>query len=162
MIGTIDRSNALKLILAIAICWAPGLLGSVLFATGDDNWYQQLDKPFFNPPSWLFGPVWSVLYIFMGVSLYLIWIRGERARHWYALIVVFFIQLMLNGFWTPAFFGMESPLAGLTVIVPLWFMIVATIWLARNFSLPASLLLVPYLLWVSFAMVLNALIWYLN
>jgi translocator protein len=104
----------------------------------------------------------SVLYIFMGVSLYLIWIRGERARHWYALIVVFFIQLMLNGFWTPAFFGMESPLAGLTVIVPLWFMIVATIWLARNFSLPASLLLVPYLLWVSFAMVLNALIWYLN
>jgi translocator protein len=151
-----------KLIVAIAVAWTPGFLGSVLFATGEDSWYQQLDKPWFNPPNWLFGPVWSVLYIGIGISLYLVWTRGDRSSAWYWLMIVFGIQLVLNGLWTPAFFGLESPLAGLIVIIPMLISIAATIWLARPFSGVAALLLVPYLLWVGFATVLNFSIWQLN
>ncbi|TVR70233.1 MAG: tryptophan-rich sensory protein [Sphaerobacteraceae bacterium] len=157
-----DLRNALTLLIAIAIAWSPGFLGAIFFATGDDSWYQQLDKPWFNPPNWVFGPVWSILYIGIGVSLYLVWTRGERAPEWNRLMVVFAIMLVLNGLWTPAFFGLESPVAGLVVIIPMLISIAATIWLARPFSGVAALLLVPYFLWVSFATVLNAAIWQLN
>jgi translocator protein len=156
------RADMMRVVLAIGICWTPGLLGSLLFATGDDSWYQQIDKPGFNPPSWVFGPVWSVLYIAMGISLYLIWTRGDRSRHWYWLIGVFATQLVLNGLWTPAFFGLESPEIGLMVIVPLWGFIIATILLTRRYSNLAALILVPYLLWVTFATLLNFSIWQLN
>ncbi len=154
--------NALTLLIAIAIAWSPGFIGAMLFATGDDSWYQQLDKPWFNPPNWVFGPVWSILYIGIGVSLYLVWTRGERTPEWNRLMVVFAIQLVLNGLWTPAFFGLESPVAGLVVIIPMMISIAVTIWLARPFSGVAALLLVPYLLWVSFATLLNGAIWQLN
>jgi translocator protein len=156
------KRNAVRVLAAIAIAWTPGFLGSMLFATGDDSWYQQIDKPWFNPPSWVFGPVWSVLYIGMGISLYLIWTRGDSSRHWYWLMAVFAVQLVLNGLWTPAFFGLESPIAGLAVIIPLWAFILATILLARRYSGLSALILVPYLLWVSFATALNFSIWQLN
>jgi translocator protein len=160
--GRFEKADILRLLVCIALAWSPGAIGSLLFATGDDSWYQQLDKPWFNPPNWVFGPVWSVLYIATGVALFLIWRHGNRMSAWYRLIVVFAVQLVLNGLWTPAFFGLESPLAGLIVIVPLWALILTTIVLAWPFSRLASALLVPYLLWVSFATVLNFSIWTLN
>lgn len=147
---------------AILIAWSPGFLGAILFATGEDSWYQQLDKPWFNPPNWIFGPVWSILYIGIGISLYLVWSRGVRSPAWYRLMTVFGVQLVLNGLWTPAFFGLESPVAGLIVIIPMLVSIAATIWLAKPYSGWAALLLVPYLMWVSFATLLNFSIWQLN
>lgn len=161
-----DQNSQVKniptLIICIAIAWSPGFFGSILFATGDDSWYQQLEKPWFNPPNWIFGPVWSILYIGIGISLYLVWTRGDRSPAWYRLMAVFAVQLVLNGLWTPAFFGLESPVAGLVVIFPMLISIAVTIWLARPVSGLAALLLVPYLLWVSFAMILNFSIWQLN
>ncbi len=158
----LSGEELLKLVTAVVICWTPGIAGSLLVSTGEGSWYQQIDKPWFNPPGWVFGPVWSVLYIGMGISLYLVWTRGDRSRHWYWLIGVFAAQLILNGLWTPAFFGLEAPETGLAVIIPLWGMIVATILLARRYSSPAALILVPYLMWVTFATVLNVSIWQLN
>jgi translocator protein len=157
-----QKGDILRLAISIAVAWSPGAIGSLLFATGDDSWYQQLDKPWFNPPSWIFGPVWSVLYIATGVALFLVWRNGERTSAWYRLMAVFIAQLVFNGLWTPAFFGLESPIAGLIVIVPLWGLILATIVLAWPFSRVASGLLLPYLLWVSFAAMLNFSIWMLN
>jgi translocator protein len=154
--------NTFTLIICIALAWSPGFIGSILFATGDDSWYQQLEKPWFNPPNWIFGPVWSILYIGIGISLYLVWTRGDQSPAWYRLMVVFGVQLILNGLWTPAFFGLESPVAGLVVIIPMLISIAATIWLAKPFSGSAAFLLVPYLLWVSFATLLNFSIWQLN
>ena len=130
--------------------------------SGLDGWYRELEKPAFNPPDWVFGPVWTVLYILMGIALYLIWTKGTRTRRWHWLMIVFFAQLAFNTGWSFAFFGLESPLAGLVVILPLWGLILATILLARPVSGVASILLLPYLAWVSFAAVLNASIWYLN
>jgi translocator protein len=154
--------GALKLGIAIGICLLPGLIGTPFTETGPGSWYQQLDKPWFNPPGWVFGPVWSILFVANGIALYLVWTRGESSRRWYILISVFVAQLVLNALWTPAFFGLESPVAGLVVIVPLGILIAATIILAWPVSAAASLLLVPYLIWVSFATVLNFTIWQLN
>jgi translocator protein len=150
------------LALAIIISYLPGLIGTVFTDTGDDSWYEQLEKPWFNPPGWVFGPVWSVLYIGMGVALYLIWRNRDRSAHWYALMAVFAVQLVLNGAWSLVFFGMETTLGGLIVIVPLWFTILVTILMTRRYSGIAALILIPYLLWVSFATVLNFELWRLN
>jgi translocator protein len=154
--------TALKLGIAIGICLLPGLIGNLFTETDAGSWYQQLEKPWLNPPGWVFGPVWGVLYVAMGVALYLIWTSGDRSARWYALIVVFGVQLILNGAWSFAFFGLESPIAGLVVIMSLLLLIVVTIILARPISGVASLILVPYLFWVSFATVLNFSIWQLN
>jgi translocator protein len=154
--------SAARLVLAIIICLLPGLIGTPFTDTGPDSWYQNLEKPAFDPPDWVFGPVWSTLYVLMGIALYLIWTRGDSSRRWYWVLTVFITQLLLNALWTPAFFGLESPVAGLLVIVPLLVLIAATIALAWRYSPVASILLVPYLGWVAFATALNFSIWQLN
>ncbi len=148
--------------IAILMCWLPGILGSVFTASGIDSWYQDLEKPWFNPPDWVFGPVWSVLYVLMGIALYLIWINRDGSRRWKGLVAVFASQLVFNGLWSFAFFGLESPSMGIAVILPLGLLIAATIALTTQFSRTAALLMVPYLAWVGFATVLNISIWQLN
>lgn len=147
----------MKLFLSIVICLSAGFIGSVFTTPAIPVWYASLNKPFFNPPSWVFAPVWTTLYILMGVSLSYFWTKkGLAARKW------FFIQLGLNTFWSIAFFGIKNPFLGLIVIVALIISIVKTIQLAQKVNTSAAKLLYPYLAWVSFASFLNFSIVVLN
>jgi tryptophan-rich sensory protein len=138
------------------------MLGSVFTAPAIGTWYAGLVKPSFNPPNWLFGPVWISLYFIMGVSAYLVWRNGLEKREARTAMFAFLIQLLLNAAWTPVFFGLRHPEAALAVIIALWLAILATVLSFRKVSVLAALLLIPYLAWVSFAAVLNAAIAYLN
>ena len=126
------------------------------------GWYAALVKPSFNPPNWLFGPVWTVLFAMMAYAVFRIW-RVEEGTHGRTeAISLFYIQLLLNAGWSIAFFGLESPLLGMGVIMPLLGMILVTIQRFSPLDRTAGLLLVPYAAWVSFAALLNASIWWLN
>jgi tryptophan-rich sensory protein len=145
----------------IVVCLAVAGLGSVFTAGSVRDWYPALQKPSWNPPAWLFGPVWTVLYIMMAIAAWLIWQRQGLAGVSSAL-GLFGFQLILNALWSPLFFGLRSPLAGLMDIVPLWAAILATILSFWKISAVAGVLLIPYWLWVSFATALNFAIWRLN
>jgi translocator protein len=154
--------NIFKLCSSVLVCLAVGFAGSFFTNSSIGSWYVTLKKPFFNPPSWIFAPVWTMLYVLMGVSAFIIWRKGldkERVRH---ALFAFIVQLTLNALWSPVFFGMKSTLAGLGVIIFLWMAISTTIFLFYRISKLASFLLLPYILWVSFATVLNAAIFALN
>jgi len=153
-------SNTLKLITSLALPQLAGGLGAFFTITSVQSWYETINKPSFNPPSWIFGPMWTLLYVLMGIACYLIW-KGDHPQK-KKLLTLFFVQLFLNALWSPAFFGLESPILGLIVIVPLWALILTCIIQFRKASKLASGLMVPYLLWVSFATVLNFSIWWLN
>jgi benzodiazapine receptor len=153
--------KTLMFIAALAIAFAAGAIGSIATATNVDGWYAAIEKPFFNPPNWVFGPVWSILYFWMGVSLYLLWIRPKDERK-KAAFTLFGVQLMLNTLWSLVFFGLHAPWAGVGIIVVLLACIIGTIRLFWPLSRPAALLLVPYAAWVSFATVLNVSIAVLN
>lgn len=152
--------NIFKLIISIVLPQLTGGLGAIVTISSVGSWYQTINKPFFTPPSWVFGPAWTTLYLLMGISLFLIW-KSEHPMKKTALWL-FAIQLVLNGIWSPAFFGLESPILGLVVIIPLWIMIVVCIRFFFPINKAASYLLIPYLMWVSFATALNTGIWYLN
>lgn len=129
----------------------------VLFTPGE--WYAQLNKPSFNPPSWVFGPVWSLLYLMMGISAWHLWRRaGVRST----ALKLWLLQLGFNAAWTPVFFGMHNMGLALVVIIAMWAAILVTITAAWRQSKPAAILLMPYLAWVSFATVLNATLWRIN
>ena len=156
------RRPVLTILAVAGACIALGAAGGLLTAPQIETWYAALEKPAFNPPSWIFGPVWTVLYALMGVAAWLVWRAGLDRRAVKLALALFTIQFVLNLAWTPAFFGLESPLLGLAVIVPLWVTIVATIAAFSRIDRRAAGLLVPYLAWVSFATVLNYAIWTLN
>jgi len=153
----------LKLIAACVLCLAVGFVGS-LFTTSESLsiWYAGLNKPFFNPPDWLFGPVWTTLYILMGISAFLIWQKGTNEPPVKLAVSWFVVQLILNGLWTPVFFGLHLPAIAFIEILLLWLAIIFTINSFRIISKLAAFLLVPYLLWVTFASILNASLWLLN
>ncbi len=154
--------QALELIASIVICELVGVIGGLFTAPAIATWYNLLRKPSFNPPAWVFGPVWTALYLMMGVAAFLVWRKGWGNAQVKVALVVFGLQLLLNFLWSPVFFGMRSPLGGLLVIVPLWGAILATIVLFARVSVPVAVLMVPYLLWVSFATVLNYALYLLN
>ena len=146
----------LKLVVAIIICEGVGLIGSFFTVTSVNTWYTTLNKPFFNPPSWIFGPVWTILYLMMGISLYLAWGTKKINLKW------FWIQLVLNSLWSILFFGLKNPTLAFLEIILLWgaiFMTIKSFWKDRRAS---SYLLIPYILWVSFASILNLSIVLLN
>ncbi|MEM1041892.1 MAG: TspO/MBR family protein [Bacteroidota bacterium] len=143
-------------------CELVGVVGALTTVTGDASWYDGLTKPPFNPPNWLFGPVWTTLYAMMGVSAYLVWREDRNRSEVRVALGLFAAQLVLNGIWTPVFFGAESIVGGAVVILALWVALVLTMRAVFRVSRPAGWLLVPYLLWVSFAAVLNLSIWVLN
>jgi tryptophan-rich sensory protein len=155
--------NIVKLVVSCAVPLLVGLMGS-LFMTADTlgNWYANLHKPVFNPPSWVFGPVWTTLYIMMGIPAYLVWRKGLDSKVVRIALVCFIVQLFLNAIWTPLFFGLHSPLAGLIDIILLLSAIDLTVILFLRISKAAALLLVPYVMWVLFATILNASIYLLN
>jgi translocator protein len=149
---------AVALILLLALSFAVAALGG-FFRPGP--WYAELQKPAWNPPNWIFGPVWTVLYATMAVAAWLVWRRGGFAQQSTALSL-YFVQLLLNALWSPLFFGLRSPGLGFADIALLWLVLVATVisfWEAHRL---AGALMLPYLAWVSFAAVLNFSIWQLN
>ena len=154
--------NLPKLIISVIGCELVGFLGTPFTISAIPNWYSTLNIPFFAPPNWIFGPVWTLLYFLMGVSFYLIWKQGWHKKKIKTAGLFFLAQLGLNFIWSPIFFGLRAPLLGLIVIVAMWAMIVMTMKKFHPISRLAFYLLVPYLLWVSFAALLNAAIVLLN
>lgn len=153
--------SLLSLCLSIALTLAVGAIGGLATAHSVDTWYAGLNKPSFNPPNWLFGPVWTTLYVLMGVAAWRIYLTpGGRARQ--AALWLYIVQLALNLGWSLIFFGLRAPLAALVELAVLLAVIVATgiaFWRVQRI---AALLLLPYLVWSSFAFALNFEIWRLN
>lgn len=146
----------------ILLCEIVGSLGAVFTAPSIPTWYVHLQKPLLNPPSWVFGPVWTTLYAFMGISIFLV-LREKKAkkeRTW--LTQLFVAQLFLNFTWSVFFFGFHAPGTAFLNILFLWSMIVFIAFEFKKYSRPAAWLFVPYILWVSFASYLNFMIWFLN
>jgi len=154
--------KAFGILISVVICELAGIIGSVFTAPSIPGWYEGLAKPPFNPPNWIFGPVWTILYAMMGVAAYLVYEKGMRNKEVKRAMAVFAGQLLLNTLWSIVFFGAHMILAGAGVIVLLWVGILASILLFRPISKPAACLLVPYILWVSFATVLNSSLYILN
>lgn len=146
---------------SIGVCFAIAALGSVITTPAIPTWYESLNKPFFNPPAWVFGPVWSFLYLCMSFSLFLFWDRADKKSLKIGL-PLFGIQLFLNFFWSFLFFGVRNPLLAFGEIIFLWVLIFMTIEQFSPTSRTASRLLIPYLAWVSFAALLNLSIFLLN
>jgi tryptophan-rich sensory protein len=155
-------NKILKLIASILICQAAGGIGSLFTSPAISTWYVMLQKPSFNPPNWLFAPVWIILFLLMGISLYLIWSKGLENRKIKVAIFVFAIQLILNILWSFLFFGLQLPIYAFAEIIILWLTILLTIVNFYRISKTAGLLLLPYIFWVSFAAVLNFFIWRMN
>ncbi|NWG03906.1 MAG: tryptophan-rich sensory protein [Syntrophaceae bacterium] len=153
--------DILKLVASVLLCQLAGFLGSLFTTPAIPTWYQTLNKPFFTPPNWIFSPVWISLFVLMGISLFFVWRRSDHPQFKPALIF-FFIQLILNTLWSIAFFGLKSPLLGLVDIILLWIAILLTVVHFLKISKLAGVLLIPYLLWVSFASLLNFSLWILN
>lgn len=158
----VTLSDPVRLIVSIALTLCAGLVGSVFTAPQIPGWYAGLAKSPLNPPSWVFGPVWTVLFILMGISLFLVWREGIERPDVRAALLVFGVQLVLNVLWSALFFGLQSPFLAFLEIIVLWCAILATIVLSARVSTAAAWLLVPYLLWVSFAAYLTWAVWTLN
>lgn len=154
------RSLPVKIILSAVVMLILGGLGSYFTSSSIASWYVTLDRPPGTPPNWLFGPVWSVLYILIGVSFALAWHRGKIGNN--RITFLFFAQLILNRAWSPVFFGAHQITRALVVILLMWVFIVLTIRAFAQVSKPAAWLLAPYLIWVSYATYLNAGYAYLN
>lgn len=155
-------SNLAKLLIALAVPLAVGGLSGYATSSSVATWYPALVKPSFNPPAWVFGPVWTALYLMMGVAVFLVWRQGIGADGVRLALGVFLLQLLLNGAWSLLFFGLRSPAWAFVDIVALWLAIGGTVWLFWRVLPAAGLLLLPYWAWVSFAAVLNGSIWSLN
>lgn len=155
-------TNTIKLIIAIALPLAVGATSGFFTATGVGTWYTTIQKPSWNPPGWVFGPVWTTLYVLMGISLYLVWKADIGAPAKNLALGLFLAQLVLNFFWSFIFFYMEQPGWAFVEIVAMWALIVATIFAFARVNNMAAWLLVPYVSWVSFAGILNYAIWKLN
>lgn len=153
----------IRIVLVVMTCLVVGYLSGKVTQESITTWYPTLVKPVFNPPNWLFAPVWTILYIMMGVAGGLIWNYVETDRETVKKAFLFFIiQLGLNAMWSYLFFGLHNPLLALIEIVLLWLMIFETYSQFKKIDKIAGMLLIPYLAWVAFATMLNASIWWLN
>ena len=149
-----------KLIISLILPFLASAIGSLFTSTSVSTWYVDLVKPSFNPPSWVFGPVWTILFLLMGISLYLVWV--EKSKNKKPAFVAFGIQLFLNALWSALFFGLQKPLVAFIEIIFLWTAILITIISFYRINKNAAYLLIPYILWVSFAAVLNLFLHILN
>jgi tryptophan-rich sensory protein len=178
-------NEAIKLSVSIIICELAGVIGAIFTTPEISGWYVGLKKPFFNPPSWIFGPVWTILFVLMGVSLYLVWqkkfeiknqIYNSNKKAWNKwseklwtgswkkinIIIIFCVQLLLNILWSIIFFRMHNLGFAFFELLILWVAIIYTMLNFYRVSKTSSYLLIPYFLWVSFAGILNFAIWMIN
>jgi benzodiazapine receptor len=142
----------------VGLCLLVGATDGAVTASSVRSWYLSLTSPPGTPPSWVFGPVWGFLYVLMGVAAWLVWRRSGASRP----IRLWGWQLLLNALWTPAFFGLHSPILGIAVIVPLLIVLALTMQAFARISRPAAWLMAPYLVWTAYATYLNAGFWWLN
>lgn len=157
-----QKRTYLRIGISVAACLLIGALSGFATQSSVDTWYPELAKPAFTPPNWLFAPVWTLLYILMGVAAGLVWARGLHHVWVKTALYYFGFQLLVNGSWSLVFFGLQNPPVAMGVIVVLAVLIVLTIRSFRVVSKPAAWLMVPYLLWVLFASMLNLRIVQLN
>ena len=156
-------SKYLRIIYCVAICLVVGYLSSITTQSSINTWYPTLIKPSFNPPNWLFAPVWTLLFIMMGIAAGMIWNQLENQRELVKKALLFFtVQLLLNALWSYLFFGLNNVLLALIEIVLLWLIIYETFYIFKKIDKKAAYLFIPYLIWVGFAAVLNGSIYYLN
>lgn len=155
-------NNPLKLIIALAVPLFIGWVGSLFVMPALPIWYNSLAKPALNPPSWIFAPVWTLLFVLMGIAAFLVWRKELNKKTVKMALAIFIFQLFLNVFWSLLFFGMRNPMVAFTEIISLWFAIMALLLAFYQVSRPAAYLLIPYVLWVSFATYLNYAIWQLS
>lgn len=155
-------SNIVKAIIAIAIPLMVGATSGFFTISGVESWYQTIQKPSWNPPNWIFGPVWTTLYVMMGIALFLVWKEDTSEELKKIAIGLFAVQLTLNFFWSFIFFNQQQPGWALVEIIAMWFFILLTIFAFAQVNKTAAWLLVPYISWVSFASILNYTIWQLN
>ena len=157
--------NIVRFVISIIICESVGIIGSFFTFSSVSNWFPTLVKPWFSPPSWLFGPVWTILYFLMGLSLYIVWNKTEtisKQKYKKQFFILFGIQLILNALWSFLFFGLKSPISGLIDILFLDIAVITTIIYANRVSKYAAVLLAPYMAWIIFATLLNFEIALLN
>ncbi|MBS7563573.1 tryptophan-rich sensory protein [Mucilaginibacter sp. Bleaf8] len=161
-VHTLIKFKPLALLISLLITLGIGITASLVTRPQIPSWYPTLHKPSFSPPNWLFAPVWTTIYILIAIAAYMVWQRRQQAPVYHTTRWVYIVQLVLNFSWSIVFFGMHQVLGALVVIGLLWLSIVANIYLFGKFSRTAAWLLVPYLLWVSFASMLNLYIYLLN
>lgn len=157
-----NASDVVKLVAAILICQAAGGIGAIATASSVSGWYSTLNKPSFNPPNWVFGPVWTTLYTMMGIAVWMVWNKGISNPTVRMAVILFAIQLVLNSLWTFIFFYFHlTGWAFVEIIILLAAILLTTIWFFR-ISTASGILMLPYIAWVSFASVLNFSLWWLN
>ena len=155
--------SVLKLLLAVGVSFCASFVGSAATFSGDSfTWYDSLKKPVFTPPGWVFGPAWTILYLMMGIAAFLVWQKGGPKSHVRVALACFVVQLILNAAWSVIFFGFHSAGWALFDIILLWLAIIATVISFWRVDRVSAGLLLPYIVWVSFAVVLNAGIYLLN
>ncbi|MFC1989458.1 TspO/MBR family protein [Chloroflexota bacterium] len=155
-------SSVIKLVISILASFAAGGIGSLFTFKVIPTWYAGLKKPPYTPPNWVFGPIWTALYILMGISVFLVWQKGLATDGVMLAFTLFWIQLAFNALWSVIFFGMKSKGGGVIIIIVLWLLILATIITSFRVSGWAGGLLIPYIVWVSIASYLNIGVWLLN
>ncbi|WP_422083328.1 TspO/MBR family protein [Ulvibacterium sp.] len=156
------KRKLLHIAIAIGVCLVIGFLSGFATQSSVNDWYLTLEKPSFNPPNWIFAPVWTLLYILMGIAAGIVWAKGLHHRWVKTALYHFGFQLLLNGAWSIVFFGLKNPFWALIVILSLLILLALTIKWFKVVSSLAAYLLIPYFLWVSFATLLNYKIWELN
>ena len=157
-----DWNGVFKLVISILASLAAGGIGSLFTFKAIPTWYAGLKKPSYTPPNWAFGPVWTTLYLLMGISVFLVWQNGLANNGALLAFTLFWIQLVFNVLWSIIFFGMKSKGGGVITIIVLWLLILATLIASFRVSGWAGALLIPYLIWVSIASYLNIGVWLLN
>jgi tryptophan-rich sensory protein len=160
--GSSRLREVLRLVVSVVVCQLAGGLGAIFTTPAIPTWYASLEKPAFQPPNWLFFPVWTTLYTLMGIAAFLVWRKGLGQRQVRVALGIFAIQLVLNTAWTIIFFGLYSLFGAVIAIVFLWIAILINIVTFWRISKVAGALLIPYILWVSFAGILNYSVWMLN
>ncbi|QSB26999.1 TspO/MBR family protein [Flavobacterium sp. CLA17] len=152
-----------KIAIALVVCLMVGYSASMVTRPSVETWYPTIIKPVFNPPNWIFMPVWTLLYVFMAVAAGLVWDKiKEQNTEVKKALGFFVVQLILNALWSYLFFGLKNPMLALIEIAILWLMIYETYLKFLKINKTAGYLLIPYMAWVSFAAILNASIWWLN
>ena len=154
--------DIVRFVVSIVVCQLAGGLGAIFTTPAIPTWYASLAKPAFQPPNWVFFPVWTTLYTLMGIAAFLVWRKGLHERRVQVALGIFGIQLILNLAWTIIFFGLYSLFGAVIAIVFLWIAILINIVTFWRISKVAGALLIPYILWVSFAGILNISVWMLN
>jgi len=155
-------NNFGKLAVSVLVCLSAGFIGSFFTTPSIPTWYATLNKPSFNPPNWLFAPVWTTLFILMGIAAFFIWRKGLKKKEVKSALIIFLFQLIFNTLWSFLFFKFHSPFWALADIAVLWVLILLSLIKFWKINKAAGILLIPYLLWVSFASFLNYTIYRLN